>query len=505
MFFPHTSKKIERKIDQLVKTIENAEHEHVGQHDLKADSFTNDQDHSHKEYVAAFASMNRKHGGYERGQDDEYYHYPPGRDDTDPRDGTDPGDGPPYHRSPKEPPHHTPSAPDHVPRIPLPRMPPRDETGPHKDSTLMDMICSGKHTKRFCDLIKEDRDITDMLKDKKANITVFAPGDEAFRMWDEINKHHKMSKDMVHRVLLYHCAPGTHWSQSLRYQNTLTTMLPVKELGNEIYQRVRIGLSHEGPTVNFYNEFRTLDVFTMNGVIHRVDSILLPPPDILELIGLLPTEFSTSENALCRTGLDKEISKLRDHGMTVLVPSNRDWQKLGFEMNAFLFSKFGKPYLRALMKYHIVPGHLMYSDALVATGKHDQNKKDIGLEKNRQYQCSLTEGYNHVDLPTMLRDREISVDITRLERFMSFRVNGLTSIVTSDGIAESGSIQVPDHILMPPHNLKDHCRMPKGREDDEEFNGLYTVEEMKCALEPFVEQERMELEQLEGSKNQGEL
>ena len=154
--------------------------------------------------------------------------------------------------------------------------------------------------------------------------------------------------------------------------------------------------------------------------------MLLPPPEAKELLSILPTEFSTTTSALVRSGLINEIPKLRGKGMTLFAPSNRDWQKLGFKLNAFLFSDYGKPYLRAVMKYHISPNHSLYSDAVDVPSEN----KEVDSLDELDDPSGLHQGYSHVDLPTLLKDRRISVDITRLERFLSFRVNGMTSIST---------------------------------------------------------------------------
>jgi hypothetical protein len=166
-----------------------------------------------------------------------------------------------------------------------------------------------------------------------------------------------------------------------------------------------------------------------NGVVHAVNGILLPPPDILDLIEVLPTEFSTTEAALERTGLIEEIPKLAGHGMTFFAPSNRDWKKLGLKVNAFLFSKCGNKYLRALMKYHIAPNCTLYSDALACKDdKKDIEDDVVNVLNELDDPDGLLHGYTHVYLSTLLDKRHISVDITRWERFLSFRVNGLSAI-----------------------------------------------------------------------------
>ena len=102
-----------------------------------------------------------------------------------------------------------------------------------------------------------------MLQDKNANMTVFAPSNGAFKLLDRLKKHHDIPKELIHKVLLYHIAPGHHRSQDLCYHNTLITKLPDDELGGGMHQRLRIGLTHKGPSINFYSQFTMFDVVSM--------------------------------------------------------------------------------------------------------------------------------------------------------------------------------------------------------------------------------------------------
>ncbi|KAA8911755.1 FAS1 domain-containing protein [Sphaerosporella brunnea] len=390
-------------------------------------------------------------------------------------------------------------------RHPRPPMPPSDPHGPHKDSTIWELISSKQS--RFADLIKKDRKVMDMLDDKKANITVFAPSNHAFAMLDKFLKHKDIPKDLIHRVLMYHVAPGTHESQDLRYHNTLLTKLSEDDLGKDEHQRLRIGLDHLGPNINFYSRFTMFDIYCNNGVIHAIDAILLPPPDILDLIEILPTQFSTTEAALERTGLLKKLPELGGHGLTIFAPSNRDWKKLGLKLNAFLFSKCGTKYLRALMKYHISTNCTLYSDALVCPDKKKAIEEDGAHVLNElDDPDGLLHGYTHVYLSTMLDERHISIDINRWERWLSFRANGLNAIAISDVIAKSGSIQVPDHVLIPPHSIDEHRHPPElFREDgegDELGRGEYSVRQLKAILEPYVAQEQKELNELRSQRGE---
>lgn len=148
---------------------------------------------------------------------------------------------------------------DHHSHEKYPKMPPHDHHGPRTDSTLFDIITNSKHMTRLAKLIKEDDDLVHLLKDPKANLTIFAPEDEAF---DRLpNKDPKdVPKDLLRRVLMYHVADGTHDSQDLVYHNTLVTKLHEDDLGKGTHQRVRIGFGSRGPAVNYYSKLTMVDV-----------------------------------------------------------------------------------------------------------------------------------------------------------------------------------------------------------------------------------------------------
>lgn len=50
-------------------------------------------------------------------------------------------------------------------------------------------------------------------------------------------------------------------------------------------------------------------------------------------------------------------------GGTFFAPTNLAFKKLGPKVNAFLFSRWGEKYLKALLKYHVVLDRTLYSDA----------------------------------------------------------------------------------------------------------------------------------------------
>lgn len=173
----------------------------------------------------------------------------------------------------------------------------------------------------------------------------------------------KPSKEDLKKILTYHVSPDFYPAGRVLVTRTIPSLLAGEGIGGEP-QRLSTNIGLKGLTVNFYSRIIAVDIFGTNGVIHGVDSLLVPPPKVADVIQLLPGEFSTLELGLEKTGLFKAINDTSNHvGGTVFAPSNFAFQKLGPKITAFLFSKYGQKYLKKLLEYHVVPNQTLYSDA----------------------------------------------------------------------------------------------------------------------------------------------
>ncbi|KAI9773250.1 MAG: hypothetical protein M1835_006170 [Candelina submexicana] len=363
-----------------------------------------------------------------------------------------PHDGPPHH-GPPPPPH----GPDH------------GHHGHHHkpNLTVYQLISESKYTTKLAELINEFDDIVQLLNGTAANYTVFAPTDHAF---EKIPEHGQMpSRELLKKVLTYHVSSEFYPAGRVLVTHTIPTLLRGEELGNEP-QRLSTNIGLKGLTVNFYSRIIAVDIFGTNGVIHGVDSILIPPPKTLEIIDLLPTEFSTLELGLGKTGLYETLNKTAHIGGTFFAPSNFAFLKLGPKINAFLFSKYGQKYLKALLQYHVVANQTLYSDAYYK-GETDAEVEDI------------PKGFFHVDLPTLLEDRSLSIDIARYGRLISIKINGFARVSIEDGIAKDGVIQVVSSVLIPPKKVG-------GMEEQWQGEHL-SVADLKERLEPLVAQSEL--------------
>lgn len=355
-----------------------------------------------------------------------------------------PGHGPPDHHRPRHPPHR-----GHGP----------------PNQTVYELISKSKYTTKLAELINDYPDLVDLLNGTKANYTVFAPTDHAF---EKIPKHApKPSKEVLKKILSYHVSPEFYPAGRILATRTIPTALEAEYI-KDVPQRVSTQIGFKGLTVNFYARIVALNIFGSNGVIHGIDSILLPPPKAVDIITALPGEFSTLELALYKTGLFDDFSNPKLHnGGTLFAPSNFAFQRLGPKINAFLFSKYGLKYLKALVLYHAVDNITLYSDAIYKT-EEAANSPDHRIPK----------GVYHIDLPTGLEGKHLSVDVARYGRLITIKINGFTRVAVSDGITSDGVIHVVPNILVPP---KQPGAAPIVADDS------MTIEELKEALEPYAE------------------
>lgn len=343
---------------------------------------------------------------------------------------------------------------------------PHHPQAPNK--TVYELIASSKYTTHLAKLINEYPDLVEMLNGTAANYTVFAPTDKAF---EKLPKGHKKpSKELIKKVLSYHVSPDFYPAGRVLATHTIPTALGEDSLGGKP-QRLRFGLGIlKGLSINFYSRVVAINIFGTNGVIHAVDSLILPPPPALKIIELIPGEFSTLQLALIKTGLAETLADAPHVGGTLFAPSNWAFQKLGPRANAFLFSKYGEKYLKALLQYHVVANQTLYSDAFY-------QKSDPEDGEGRQE--GIPKGFFHVDLPTLLGDKSLSVDVARYGGFISIKINGFANVAVQDGVAKDGVVQVVSSVLIPPKTPG-----ALALEVEEEMG----VEELKERLLPLVQE-----------------
>lgn len=337
--------------------------------------------------------------------------------------------------------------------------------------TVYELISKSKYTTKLAKLIDQYDDLVKTLNGTKANYTIFAPTDEAFEKIPHHGKH--PSKEQLKDILLYHVSDDFYPAGRVLHSYTIPTLYEPEQLGHK--QRLTVRVTLKGPAINFYAKLVAVDIFGTNGVVHGIDSILVPPPKVAAIIDLLPGEFSTLELALGKTDLLDAVNNTKNYpheGGTLFAPSNFAFKKLGPRANAFLFSKYGQKYLKALLEYHIVVNQTLYTDAFF----------DATAEKDSEVVAGGRPPYYHFDLPTVLEGKYLAVDVSRYGPFVTIRINGFSRVTVHDGVASDGVIQVVSDVLIPPKNAAGGAQVYWEGEE-------LSVEDLKERLQPFVEEE----------------
>lgn len=204
--------------------------------------------------------------------------------------------------------------------------------------------------------------------------------------------------------------------------------------------------------------------------------IIHPPLVAGKELALAPTVFSTLLHAFEKTDFVKYIHQVPMNGSTVFAPTNRAFQRLGPAANAFLFnSPRGLKYLKALLKYHIAANITLYTDAM-----YDNSAAEA--EQVRPHKR-----HYHVDLPSLLCNQKIAVDIFRFHMFDRMRINAVTPVAVADVIAKNGVVHVLPRVLFPQRHPKQSVDLER-----EEVS----VEELIERLSPFVEVQREDMNEL---------
>ena len=243
--------------------------------------------------------------------------------------------------------------------------------------------------------------------------TVFAPTNEAFtKLLGElqITADDLLNHPQLADVLLYHVVSGKILSTDLQ-----DGAMP-ETLGG---QMIKVDLK-DGAKIN-ESKVVTADIEATNGVIHVIDTVLVPetftltpaaelPATVVD-IALSSPDFSILVAAVQQAGL---VEALQGEGpFTVFAPTNAAFEKLLGELSISAEDLLNNPQLADLLLYHVVSGKVMSTDL--------QN----GMEADT------------------LGGQKIAIDLTD-----GVRINE-SSVTAADLEAGNGVVHVIDTVLVP--------------------------------------------------------
>lgn len=233
--------------------------------------------------------------------------------------------------------------------------------------------------------------------------TVFAPTDAAFAALPDGTVEALLDDiPTLTDILLYHVVAGEVPAEDVV---TLTQAETVQG------QPVVVSTMGGGVMVNDAEVIQT-DVMASNGVIHVIDSVILPPSDDLVGVAVADDRFSTLVAAVQAADLVETLQG--DGPFTVFAPTDEAFAKLPAGTVESLLADI--PTLTDILLYHVVPGRVVSGDVVGTSSAPTAQGSDIDV--------SVSGG--------------------------SVLLNGDSRVVETDILATNGVVHVIDTVILPP-------------------------------------------------------
>jgi transforming growth factor-beta-induced protein len=267
-------------------------------------------------------------------------------------------------------------------------------------STIVDVAVKDGHFKTLVAALKA-ADLDGVLMGE-GPFTVFAPTDKAFAKLPA-GTVDSLLKDIptLKKILLYHVAAGKMAAADVAKVTSVPTV-------NGLPVMVKVS----GSTVKINDSVvQIADIAASNGLIHVVDTVILPPSGDLVDTAMANGNFKTLLTAAAAAGL---VDTLKGAGpFTLFAPTDEAFAKLPAGTVEGLLKDI--PTLKKILTYHVVSGRVYASDvAKMNTAPSVQGS-------------SIT----------------IKVDMD------SVKLNGSSMVTNADILTTNGVIHVIDSVLLP--------------------------------------------------------
>ena len=290
---------------------------------------------------------------------------------------------------------------------PEPTMVPEPTAMPEPE--LKDIVDTAVADGRFGTLVAavQAAGLVDALKGE-GPLTVFAPTDDAFAMLPEGTVESLLKPENLEQlksILLYHVVGGKLMASDV------TSMTAAESLeGSEIAFKVDMGNAYA-------NEAKIIitDIETSNGVIHVIDSVLLPPAKLSDIVDTAVADgrFKTLAAALGAAGL---VETLKGEGpFTVFAPTDDAFAKLPAGTVETLLKPENLEQLKSILLYHVVSGKVLADQVVTLESADTVLGKPVTIK---------------------VMDGKVYVNDSQ--------------VVLTDVLASNGVIHVIDSVLLPP-------------------------------------------------------
>jgi uncharacterized surface protein with fasciclin (FAS1) repeats len=302
--------------------------------------------------------------------------------------------------------------------MPEPTATPEPTAAPTEEPAAQNIVEIAAEDGRFSTLVAavQAADLVDTLN-SEGPFTVFAPTDEAFAALPEGTLDSLLlpeNKQQLTDILLYHVVPGQVMAADVAGMDG--QMADTALDGQQIAIKVDMGNVY----LNENTQVIITDIEASNGVIHVIDSVLLPPSDEaasgMDIVdtAIADGRFTTLVAAVQAADL---VDTLKSEGpYTVFAPTDEAFAALPEGTLDTLLMPENKQQLTDILLYHVVPGQVMAEDV-------------VGLSS----------------APTVLgKDATIKVEDGKVF------LNDNVEIIITDIETANGVIHVIDSVLLPP-------------------------------------------------------
>lgn len=275
-------------------------------------------------------------------------------------------------------------------------------------SSAKDIVDTAVNAGSFKTLVAavEATGLVDALK-AKGPFTVFAPTDTAFAKLPAATLESLLkpeNREQLRAILLYHVVGKAMPAEDV-----------TKVAGAATLNGQRLKFALRNSAVHIDNaKVVTPDIECTNGVIHVIDTVILPSSDDIVVTAEKAGSFTTLLTAATKAGL---VDALKGKGpLTVFAPTDEAFAALPPGTLESLLKPENKEQLAAILKYHVVAGRVFADDAA------------------------------KVRRATTLQGADITFEV----REGRTTVNG-AEIAAADINAANGVIHVIDRVILPPN------------------------------------------------------
>jgi uncharacterized surface protein with fasciclin (FAS1) repeats len=239
---------------------------------------------------------------------------------------------------------------------------------PSSVKTVMDIVSETDEFQTF-EAVVSTAELADLLGNKNASLTVFAPSNRAFDAIDSSYLESLLTPPynlQLVSLASFHVLAGAELAASALTNGRVLTMLNREDLtisrnAPGVFPEIQLVTSSvddgKAPIVNLTE---TVDLLAANGVLHEIDSVLFPPWYFLNTTDVLlssPGDFQLLRAIIEAINFEPESSTV-----TMFGPNDAALSRLPEETRAFLQLPENFDVMRQILEYHVVDGLLPFTE-----------------------------------------------------------------------------------------------------------------------------------------------